>query len=277
MRPRSALAGFVAFSHGWTWIFWAVPLIRGGDAWAVPNVLFLVVGALGVPLGGAVMTWRAEGRVGLVALGRRIVDPGRVGIASWAVVLLLFPTVTAAGAALDALLDGTPRPLDLTGIRQFSERPLGFAATALFVLLAGPLPEEIGWRGFAQDRLQQRWNALTTALVVGLLWAAWHAPLYFMEGYYQAFDVGPPDPVEHASGILASSVLYAWVYNRTGRSVLAVVLLHFMENFSSDLLGPTEASDLYELLLLAGLVAIVVAREGPALASGRRAEGAAAR
>lgn len=251
-------------------------MIRGGDAWSFPNVLFLVVGGLGVPLGGVVMTWRTRGRAGLLDLGRRLVEPGRPGLPGWALVLLLFPLAAAAGGGLDVLVRGTARPLDPVGLGELVRRPLPFAAGALFVLVVGPLPEEIGWRGFAQDRLQRRWSALAAALAVGLLWATWHAPLHLMTGYYGAFGARPPDPLEFGAGILVSSVLYAWVYNRTGRSVLAVVVLHFMENFTGDLLGPTESADAWKLVVLAGLALVVAAREGPSLGTVREARNSAA-
>lgn len=253
-----------------------MPLLRGGDAWSVPNVIFLVAGALGVPLGGVVMTWRTGGRAGLADLGRRLVDAARPGRWGWALVLLLFPLATVAGAGLDVWLRGTARPLDLAGLQELVRHPAAFAGGVLFVLLAGPVPEEIGWRGFAQDRLQRAWSPLAAALVVGLLWASWHAPLYGLEGYYEAFGAARPHPLEHVAGILVSSVLYAWAYNRTGGSVLAVVLLHFMENVTGDLLGPTATGDLYELFVLAGVALIVLALEGPSLGAGREARSAGA-
>ena len=59
------------------------------------------------------------------------------------------------------------------------------------LLIIGPLSEEIGWRGYALERLQTRWNALTSSLIVGLVWALWHLPLFMMVGTSQ-YEFGRP-------------------------------------------------------------------------------------
>ena len=255
------LAGFVAFSHGWTWALWSVVLIRGGAAWEWPNAAFLVAGGLGVPIGGVVMTWRDGGRRALRDLTRRCLDLRLPGVRWWGVAVLLFPASTLAAGGLHRLAGGTGG-MDAPGLAQMWSDPAGFALTAGFVLVAGPLPEEIGWRGYALDRLQRRWSALGAALAVGGLWATWHVPLYALEGYYSAFGGGPPDPVEHLAGVLFSSVLYAWIYARSGRSVLAVIVFHFFQNFSGRLLGATPATDRVHFWLLAALALGVILVEG---------------
>jgi len=270
-RPRlDRILGFVLFSHGWTWGLWAVPLIRGGDVWTLPNAVFLAAGALGVPVGGLVMTAREGGARALARLGRRTVDPRRVSPAWWAASLFLFPAVTLLAGGIVALVDPGAEALDPAGAAAQWGSPAGFLAAVGFGVLAGPLPEEIGWRGFALHHLQRRWRSLRAGLVVGLLWATWHLPLYFLEGYYAAFGASAPDPAEHAAGVMVSSVLYAWVYNRTGRSVLAVILLHFMQNFSGELLGASTRTDAYVLPLLFVLALAVVAVEGRDLGLRRR-------
>ena len=84
--------------------------------------------------------------------------------------------------------------------------------------LEGPLGEEPGWRGFAQPRLQSKWSPLVSAAVLGLLITGWHMPLVFMP----QFDLGFPD--------IATTVLvtfwYAWLFNRTGGSVLLPLIAH---------------------------------------------------
>ena len=46
----------------------------------------------------------------------------------------------------------------------------------IFNLLAGPLGEELGWRGTALPRLQARWNALSSSVILGVVWWTFHPP-----------------------------------------------------------------------------------------------------
>jgi membrane protease YdiL (CAAX protease family) len=45
-------------------------------------------------------------------------------------------------------------------------------------LLVGSF-EEIGWTGFAAPHLRARHSILTTGLAVGVVWGAWHFPLFW--------------------------------------------------------------------------------------------------
>ena len=85
----------------------------------------------------------------------------------------------------------------------------------------GRLGEEPGWRGFAQPRLQSRWSPLASSALLGVLITGWHLPLVFLP----QFDLGLPD--------IASTVVvtfwYAWLFNRTGGSVLLTLIAHATE------------------------------------------------
>ncbi len=133
-----------------------------------------------------------------------------------------------------------------------------------FVLLIGPLAEEIGWRGFLQDHVQaQGRSALAGALVVGVLWWSWHLPLLVLPGYFDAFARDAPTALDLLLNILPASVLYAGVYLGTERSVLAVILFHFMENFTSEFPGLAEVVRPFRLGVLWLAVVVVVAWAGP--------------
>ncbi len=133
---------------------------------------------------------------------------------------------------------------------------------AVFVFLLGPLPEEIGWCGYALDRLQARWSALTASIVLGAAWGVWHIPLFFMQGFYGEFSA-TPDPSGFMYDIVLILVVYTWMYNHTRRSVLAAVLFHFMINFTGELLPASAAVALYKSGLMTLLVIFIVWWWGP--------------
>jgi uncharacterized protein len=149
------------------------------------------------------------------------------------------------------------QPLDLSGAIQLLAHPGQLLAAAFFIFLIGPLPEEIGWRGYLLDQLQGRWNALLSSLILALVWASWHIPLFFLPGYYEAFEHGPPSAFDLFFAIVSVVVIYTWIYNNTRRSILAVILFHFIQNFSGEMMGLSpEAAQISRVL--ASLVSILV-------------------
>jgi membrane protease YdiL (CAAX protease family) len=159
----------------------------------------------------------AEGLPGLARLGRRLIR-WRVNWIWYAAAIGLPLLVHAVAISLN-MAAGAPAP----SLTQFQP---WYAVLLLFGLRMvnftdGPLGEEPAWRGFAQPRLQSRWSPLASAALLGVLITGWHLPLVFM----RQFDLGLPD-------ILTTVVVtfwYAWLFNRTGGSVLLPLIAHVTE------------------------------------------------
>jgi uncharacterized protein len=159
----------------------------------------------------------AEGLLGLARLGRRLIR-WRVNWIWYAAAIGLPLLVHAVAISLN-MAAGAPAP----SLSQFQP---WYSVLLLFGLRMvnftdGPLGEEPAWRGFAQPRLQSRWSPLASAALLGVLITGWHLPLVFMP----QFDLGLPD-------ILTTVVVtfwYAWLFNRTGGSVLLPLIAHVTE------------------------------------------------
>jgi uncharacterized protein len=260
-RGLGDVLGFLAFSHGWTWVFWAAAGVlaaaAGVTVWDMPPVALFVLGGVGVPLGGLVMSWVTGQRAGLHDLARRIIDPRRLTPRWWTVTLLLFPAITLTAAGISIALGVTATPLDLDGTAARIADPLGLLVMIGFVLIIGPLPEEVGWRGYLLDRLQLRLNALAASLIIAVAWWAWHLPLFVLPGYFQAFGGPPASALAILPALVPTAILLTWIYNNTNRSVLAVILAHLVDNLTGELLGV--ADEIWPLrVLVAAAVAILV-------------------
>jgi hypothetical protein len=116
------------------------------------------------------------------------------------------------------------------------------------LLILGPLSEELGWRGYALERLQARWNALVSSLILGVIWSLWHLPLFYIVGtsqylYNMSF-------LGFLVGTTTTLVLYTWAYNNTGGSIWSAVFLHWMYTYALDTLsvGMTPPSADYQWL-----------------------------
>jgi len=100
---------------------------------------------------------------------------------------------------------------------------LGLAALPLWILTFG-IGEETGWRGYALPRLQNGRSALAATFVLWIFWALWHLPLFF---YSYVVSVLPGFLI----GLLAGAIVFTWLYNSTGGSILIVAVWHGAFNF----------------------------------------------
>lgn len=121
---------------------------------------------------------------------------------------------------------------------------LNFSSLMLMIIapFVAPIGEELGWRGYGVDSLRCRFNLFTTSLLFGCIWAIWHLPLFFVQGFYE-------NRIWHASfiyvinlfiGSIAAAFLINWVYYKNDRNIVTSIILHFMINFFSILFKTEE-------------------------------------
>jgi len=145
------------------------------------------------------------------------------------------------------------------------------------LFLGGPLEEELGWRGFALPRLQSRFSAWNAALLLGLAWGLWHIPLYFVPGTGQSESAAAAGGAPFVIGAfvvwtMGLSVLFGWLYNRTGGSLLVMLLLHASVNVGSFVpaaVGSAGAAATVYALVTWVVAVLVVVRLGRATLAGR--------
>jgi membrane protease YdiL (CAAX protease family) len=130
-----------------------------------------------------------------------------------------------------------------------------------------PLSEELGWRGYAIDALQTKWNALVSSLVVGFFWSAWHLPLFFIRdggSFYYEWGFGTTLFWLFLLRMTLLSVPLTWVYNNNRRSILSAILLNFAYNFTFSFVYPIpETMHLYGTVLILLMVIVIVIIWGP--------------
>ncbi len=183
-----------------------------GPTWAI--ALFIIGGFLPSLL-AIFLTWKKEGLSGLRLLGQNIIQ-FKLGWRWYGYTLLIVIAGTVGQLTINKLLGNS-----INGILIWAQ--LG---SFLPLLILGPLSEEIGWRGYALERLQTRWNALTSSLIVGLVWALWHLPLFMMVGTSQ-YELRLPF-IAFLIGFTANSILYTWLYNNTKQSIWSAILFHWL-------------------------------------------------
>ena len=254
---------FLGLTLGLTWLFGFLGVALQG---VLPRILVIVLvygGGLAPLLVALWLTYRQHGPAFRRDYWRRVVDVRRIGLAWWGVILLFHPLKSLLAALIDVLAGGWG--IAPEAVAQFGEQPLMILPTLVFWLLFGPIPEELGWRGYALDGLQARYSAVTSGLILGVVWASWHLPLFFLEGTWQATHLGLGTRLfwVYVFNIMIESILYVWIYNNTGRSTLAAIFFHFSGNAFGQLFALSPGAETTTLLVSVVTTIIVMAYWGP--------------
>jgi membrane protease YdiL (CAAX protease family) len=213
---------------------------------------------LGPSLAGLLLTGLVSGRAGYRDLLARLVR-WRVGARWYAVALLTAPLVSAAVDLGHWLLSPSPAFLPAIVTADDTAFYLLFGLVGGLLIAAG---EELGWTGFATPQLRLHHGVLTTALVMGVLWGAWHFPLFWERDSFSGALPLAVLLVRLFSWLPAYRALMVSVHDGTG-SLLVLVLMHVSLVASTMLLqpeaqpGPTALT--YPLGVAAALWAVVAA------------------
>jgi uncharacterized protein len=253
---------FLAITFGFTWLILLPGILasRGLFVLPLPMYALVAVAQFGPSLTAFFLTYRSEGKAGAQQLLKRALN-FRIPWKWLAVIFLLEPALAGLALAIHVITGGRMPEIQLLA------QPVAILPGFLFTFfLAGPVPEEFGWRGYLLDRLQSRWSALIASLVVGFFWWFWHLPASLMQGVAQSYLPQAP----YLIWVTAFSVLMTWVYNNTGGNLLAMLIFHTMANLANSLFPTFELvpngdqTAYYYLAILTVLVAVlVVVRWGP--------------
>jgi membrane protease YdiL (CAAX protease family) len=188
---------------------------------AISGFLYLL-GVFAPALVALALTARAGGRAGTLALLRRTVkwDVG----ARWYVFAVGYMAAIKLAAALLHRIATGAWPV-------FGQGPVYIMAAAIVFSTPVQAGEEIGWRGYALPRLSASLGLPSASIVLGVIWACWHLPFFFISG---ADKSGQSFPM-YLLGVTALSVAMAWLYWRTNGSLLLTMLMHAAINNTKDI------------------------------------------
>ena len=105
-----------------------------------------------------------------------------------------------------------------------------FPVLAIVAIFTGATGEELGWRGFALPRLQRRYSALTSSLILGFYWGIWHIPSWMISGAPFTME----STLFFVATTILNSIIVTCICNNTMGSVLLASIHHWSENVWSQ-------------------------------------------
>lgn len=229
LLKRSPLVSFFVLSYALSWAYW-IPLLTSGLRVAPGSTTTHFPGLLGPAVAACIVVGVCDGRNALRTFLGKLYFVSHPRADFW--VYSLSPVAFLAAALLVMGVLGIPIP-GSEDFARFSGLPeLGLPTVAVVVFLVGGYGEELGWRGFALRRLQQRFGPMGGALLLALLWAGWHLPTFGVIQTYREMTV-PMILGGFLLGIASASLVLARVVHQTRGSVLAAALWHAAYNLTA--------------------------------------------
>jgi len=237
------LWAFLALTFGLSWIPMALFMIFPDQLTPIFGEIstsnpFFLLAVYAPGISGIFLVWWHYGLKGVGSFFRRL-TLWRAPIQWWMFLLLGIPIIIYAAAAINGTINEPFR---------FAPWYLVFPAL-LQSLLLGPMGEEFGWRGLALPLLQRRFSPFWASLILGAVWAIWHAPAFLMSGTPQsAWSFGP-----FFIGLIAIAVIMTPLFNASRGSLLIAILYHL--NIMNPIFPDAQPWDSY---LLATVAVIIV-------------------
>ncbi|TXT57531.1 MAG: conserved membrane protein of unknown function [Candidatus Thorarchaeota archaeon] len=251
---RNTLVFFI-ITYVFSWIFW-VPQVLNSMGIIADSVFteFLSspfnIAAFGPLVAAILLVVKENGLKGIKNLLKKgiMVDFAK----KWVLpMFLLYPAIFLVSMLVGIPFGFSP---DLEILAHPEVITIGFF---VILLTAGPLQEEFGWRGYAVPKLQEQYNAIVTSFIVGVAWALWHFPLFFLPspGDGSAFYYDQPVWIMVIS-VIFSSILFTWIYNNTKGSVFATLMLHTSLNWILWVFLPLQS---FEVAFSSTIIIVLIA------------------
>lgn len=206
MSPAKSVCAFLAATFALTWVCQTpgVLSLRNGVPPGMALMFLMAVGSCGPSLVARLMS-RVQGGPPLLRRSAR---------ASWLLVLvgLFYPMASHLVGSAALVLAGNYSANHVVYPPLLPEQ--------IAIAIIAPLGEEFGWRGYALPRLQSITTPLKASVLIGVAWTVWHLPTYFVPG------ASVTDMFLGLPAMVASSIVYTWLYNRSGGSMLVMVMAH---------------------------------------------------
>jgi len=249
----SKLLLFLLIAFAWSWLLWGVLIFGIIDVTLNPNpnlvrVIYILT-PFGPTIAAFVVTYLSDGQIGVDDLWKKFWNFD-LKLKWWFMLIVLPLLMFAVPYEIEqyVLIGDQPTPYWVL-------TPSLILTTFLLNLIIGGLSQEFGWRGFVLPRLQARWNALVSSIIMGVVWAVWLLPSWYL----------PPEPrsdsfFEWAGVLILWSIIFTWLFNNTRGNLMVAVLFNALGYLCYEMFP---ADNLYLFIALGIIAGALVLYYGP--------------
>jgi membrane protease YdiL (CAAX protease family) len=231
---RKKLFVFLILTFLWSWILWIIGLnylSDGINQESIGNFLiFFFAGVYGPTISGIITTLFFDGLIGVFELIKKLFI-WKVPLKYYVYLILLPLIFVIIGIALYSQFIG-----EIGGFDKLAY--LSIPTILLAGLYAGPLGEELGWRGFLLSEFQKKYSNLKSAIIIGFIWFIWHIPLWWAP--FGTLVSGEPisliPVITYFTMLICLSIIITWLVINSKGSVLIAILFHLSINAGIALL-----------------------------------------
>lgn len=159
---------------------------------------------------------------------------------SWKNLIALLPFVSAVPVLLSGFFGVTflDTSFDIAGWNSSVAEFGGIYLFVLLIFIGGPLTEEFSWHGYLWPRIRGVYGIYRAGLIAGVIWTAWHLPLFLLNGTSQNEGVNKSGYVLFfLISCILQMILWGQYYELTSFGMASAVLAHFSLNLSSFIIS----------------------------------------
>ena len=231
---RNKIYVFLILTLLWSWTNWFIGLNCLSDGINQESIgkflVFFFVGVYGPTISGIITTLLFDGLKGVFELIKKLFI-WKAPLKYYVYIILLPLLFVIIGIALYSQFIGKIGSFDIMAF-------LSIPTILLAGLYAGPLGEELGWRGFLLPKLQKSYSNLNSAIIIGFIWFIWHIPLWWAP--FGTLVSGEPISLisvfTYFIMLICLSIIITWLVINSKGSVLIAILFHLSINAGIALL-----------------------------------------
>ncbi|MFW9827493.1 MAG: CPBP family intramembrane glutamic endopeptidase [Candidatus Thorarchaeota archaeon] len=204
-----------------TWLL-VLPLVLTGLGILHVNIIWHFLGPLGPTVSAIVVIYITNKKEGLIKLKESIFK-WRIGVFWILFSALIMPALLILTILLILIFTGNFIDLGSYLINEGINNPLSFLIWIWVGAISYGIFEEIGWRGYALPKLQEKHSPLLSTIILAVIWAFWHTPMFF-------YRLNINMVFGWFFGLVLGAIILTFIYNSTGGSTFAAILFHISNN-----------------------------------------------